>query len=138
MPQRTFTEARRIVSRADDNPQMQQEFDQAEEQARERVRRYSAPQRQKLDKELADLTQAAERNRDALRQAVDDLVRKRLVQSDFNRKRDKLAQDQRVVVARAERVRARVAQLDRMEEDAPDTLDRIARSTGMGKTDFSF
>lgn len=140
MPHRTFAEARRAIARANDPEQWQREFDRKVAEATDRVRQHNAPQRQRLEGELAKLAKAAEQNRDALQAAAEDRAKKRLAERDFRAKRDRLAHDQRVVMARAERVQARLASLDGMEENAPETLDRIARTTNLqqAKTEFNF
>jgi hypothetical protein len=140
MPHRTFTEARRALSRANDPEKLKEEFDRKVAEATDRVRQHNAPQRQRLEGELAKLAKAAEANRDALKAAAEDRAKQRLAERDFVAKRDRLAQDQRVVMARAERVQARLASLAELEQNAPETLDRIASTTGLpqARTEFSF
>lgn len=144
MPNRSFAEARRELMRAEGRvpPErlaaMQQEFGERVEASGEQVKRLDKGQRDRLDAVLAELTAAAERNTAALQQAKEHRAAHRLADAEYEQAVQRLAADQRVVKAKAERVRARLAVLDARLADPTEGFDRIASHTGLGKQHFSF
>lgn len=138
MPHRTFAEARRIISRNDDRDDLIQEYDRKVKEAQDRMKQLNAPQRIALNRDLDNLTKAAVTNADRMEQLKRDLEAKRLPQDEFQSHVRALSNDMKVIERKAARTKDRLLILDDREQNAPEALDRIAQTTGMGKMVFNF